>query len=98
MEITDRLLGHGQHCLRIVFILHPDVRVVDDAQGFQLTMDDSGLSAIFHPASSLQTSLEEGCFHPEFGLTLPTRIIVCTQQFKLPQNLTHRIQWAECKW
>jgi uncharacterized heparinase superfamily protein len=89
--IEDRIDGRGSHRAESYIHLHPDV-VITDAQ--DTSMDCMAGSSVvrIRTTSGERLVVDEGWYSPEFGLRFENRVLVISQEGRLPLSVGYQIQ------
>jgi uncharacterized heparinase superfamily protein len=82
ITISDYLEGHGCHQAKIAFHVHPELSVTANTDGSYI-ITQSGTPFLTFRSTELSV-LEDSTYHPEFGLTVPSKKLVVSCSAKLP--------------
>lgn len=94
LRITDRMESRRHHLLRLIFLVHPDVQVIEQKAGFLLQSKEANHGPVrFHPDHLVEFRLEPGSYHPRFGVDIPTTRILCKLEARLPQTFETLLTW-----
>ena len=89
--IVDRFEGQGQHLLEGGFLIDPqwDCEQTDD--GWQLSCKDHCFKAVME-AEGVKLFIDNCAFHPEYGLTLPSKRLCWRGTLNLPCKVVFRVE------
>jgi len=92
LQISDQITGQGTHQAVVIFPLHPDV-VLQSTQHDQcdLLVDGKPVKIAFEDDGVLE--VVEGCYHPEFGLSINNHHLYYKVKMDLPIRIRTRISW-----
>jgi len=91
LQVIDRVTGTGQHVIKCLFYLHPDVRAEHTDRGILMSMP-SGLVARLDTGEH-KPVLVPSTWHPEFGISLPTQAIQISVKPELPATIRTLFTW-----
>jgi uncharacterized heparinase superfamily protein len=92
IEIIDKVTGKGNHKVRSVLPLHPEVKVnnVQEAS-VDLTVSGRRIKVNFEGEGSLQVATSQ--YHPEFGLSVDNKHLIYSYSGSLPFETIIKISW-----
>ena len=92
LEIIDYISGKGNHNIKAVFPLHPDVIIVKGQKNNAiLDVANNEINVEFDGVGNL--AILESKYHPEFGLSLKNKKLVYQVDGQLPVEIITRIHW-----
>ena len=92
IEIIDHISGKGNHNIKVVFPLHPDVIIIDSTNNnIILDVANNPINVEFEGAGNL--AIIESTYHPEFGLSIQSKKLVYQVNGQLPIEIITRIKW-----
>jgi uncharacterized heparinase superfamily protein len=90
--ITDVLEGTGSHRMESFVHIHPDCALVESgSNSFRIECGGEAIATI-QALSTCQTTITEGCYFPEFGLSQRNLVLAFSCHGELPLQLSYRIQ------
>ncbi|MGE0468505.1 MAG: heparinase II/III family protein [Nitrospira sp.] len=90
--ITDVLEGTGSHRMESFVHIHPDCALVESgSNSFSIECGWETIATI-QALSACQTTIAEGCYFPEFGLSQKNLVLAFSCHGELPLQLSYRIQ------
>ena len=90
--ITDVLEGAGIHRMESFVHIHPDCALVESgSNSFSIECGGEAIATI-QALSACQTTITEGCYFPEFGLSQRNLVLAFSCHGELPLQLSYRIQ------
>jgi uncharacterized heparinase superfamily protein len=96
-RILDTLGGRGSHDLTLSLLLHPSVRLRRvHAACFELRHPSWPGTLTVNCDPSLSAVIAPATYHPEFGVSLRTKRIVCYGRLTVPARLETRISLVPC--
>lgn len=91
LAIQDSMEGNGKYHLTLSFHFHPSVRLEEENNRFQITDTSGVVLATFLPDRHLKFNIRETTYHPQFGLSIPTKVLRATTKTRLPLTVTNRL-------
>ena len=92
LEVLDQITGKGIHDIKIVFQLHPAIKIIDAKKNqVEIDIDENKIKLQFEGSGKLIT--KKSSYHPEFGASIPSNKLVYQIIGKLPLTVTTRINW-----
>ena len=89
--IADRITGKGTHLLESYVHLHPDVEIHDKGdKRYEFSVAGELLAAL-QITDGTDVSIEDSIWCPEFGVMIPSKVIVMRMTAALPQTLGYEI-------
>lgn len=90
--ITDVLEGAGIHRMESFVHIHPDCALVESgSNSFRIERCGEAIATI-QALSACQTTIAEGCYFPEFGLSQKNLVLAFSCHGEVPLQLNYRIQ------
>ncbi len=94
LSVIDRLTGEGEHCVEILFHLHPDCRAFSNDAGGVSVMDAQGnLLCVIAMTGGARLEVRPSTYHPEFGLVVENQLISHRWTGSLPVSFETHIGW-----
>jgi hypothetical protein len=92
MKVTDELEGAGIHQMQSFVHIHPALNIVEMKENsFRIERCGETIATI-EALSACQSTIESGCYFPEFGLSHKNPVIAFFCSGKAPLQLSYRIQ------
>ena len=91
-EIIDVLTGSGNHDIKVLFHLHPEIQLIESRKS-QITLLHHGLSINFRSNFIEFFSLKEFSYSPEFGLKIPSKSLVLEYNCAFPCEIKSSFSW-----
>jgi len=92
VEIIDQITGKDSHSIEVVLPLHPDVKIIESKNNnIILGVVDNRINIEFEGAGDFV--IMESTYHPEFGLSIPSKKLVYQLNGQLPVEVITRINW-----
>jgi uncharacterized heparinase superfamily protein len=94
IRIVDEVYGNGMHTVQGGFLVAPDWRVVEVPGGFTASLSEvTARIRIIAESPVVQQFIEQGCYHPEFGLELRATRVGWRGTTQIPLKITTLIDW-----
>lgn len=90
--IQDFLEGSGSHRMESFVHIHPDCSLVPSSEGLFRIERDREVIAVIEALSTCQMEIQQGCYFPEFGLSLKNPVLAFSCSGEVPLQLSYRIQ------
>jgi len=92
LDISDDIGGSGIHLIRVFFHVHPSVHVKLSGGRKIYIYNDKGNKIIeMEGDRRLEIFLQDGTYHPEFGLSISNQVIIGEIETQLPLNFLMRL-------
>ena len=92
LEVTDYISGKGIHDVKVIFPLHPLIRIIDVKKNHvDIGMIGKKIKIMFEGYGKL--IIKKSTYHPEFGVSIPSDKLIYQLVGKLPIKVTTRISW-----
>lgn len=89
--VTDELEGAGIHRMQSFVHISPDCALVESgSNSFRIECCGEAIATI-QALSACQTTMTEGCYFPEFGLSRKNLVLAFSCHGEVPLQLTYRI-------
>lgn len=92
LVFKDKVKGKGIHLLKSVLPLHPNVEVTS-IEGNQAKLSIMGNKVDISIEGDGELIVINSNYHPEFGLSIPNRHLVFSNNATLPVEIITRINW-----
>ena len=92
VQIIDRISGKGNHDIKVVYPLYPDLTIIENKNNkIILDVVKNRVNIQFEGAGNL--AILESTYHPEFGLSIKNKKLVYQVNSQLPVEIITRIYW-----
>lgn len=94
LQIIDKVYGRGVHLINIYFHLHPLIDIQPENDRIYLFDKTDELLGILKLDSALDFFIENGEYHPGFGISESAKLIVVSKIVSLPFKCLNKIEFA----
>ena len=92
VEVSDHITGKGIHDIKVIFPLHPAIKIIDIKKSqVDIGIIEDKIKIQFDGTGKL--IIKKSTYHPEFGVSIPSNKLVYQIIGKLPLTVTTRINW-----
>ena len=93
IEINDSVIGNGTQNIKLVFPLHPHVKILKINDNIVTCLVNDKEASIIFPVGMGKIELQECDYHPNFGLSIATIKIVFEVFTDIPVKIKTTISW-----
>lgn len=93
IEINDNVIGNGTQNIKLVFPLHPHVKILKINDNIVTCLVNDKEASIIFPDGMGKIKLQECDYHPNFGLSIATIKIVFKVVTDIPVKIKTTISW-----
>ncbi|MCK5310817.1 MAG: alginate lyase family protein [Desulfobacteraceae bacterium] len=93
--IIDRIIGSGIHLVSIYYHFHPQIVLKTNSDGsVNISNDYDDFLCVMKFDNAMDITINKGTYHPEFGLSVKNKYILCQAESELPVNFTTHLEFV----